>query len=401
MTRLVRALVAGAFATWILAAAGCGDDAASDGQDQSQAGGGGAGSPAAGSGGAAGTRAGAGGGGRAGNAGGGSGTGAGAGGNAGNPAMRDAAVDDDAGGDPSDAGSEPMQENPCPSSGAFGDPLPPAGSRTATLIEDGFDFLEGPVWVAAQGALFFSDMHMEGAGSSWPPSTIVRFTPPGDFADFVTDVGSNGIALTLEGDLLVATHDMQTLSIFGATGAQRTTHALTYMGDHFNSPNDLTVRADGTIYFTDPDWQLGGRTSETEITGVYRIPPGGAPVLVDGTLDKPNGIALSPDQQTLYVTSAGQNLMAYPIAADGSTGAGTVLASPGGSDGMAVDCAGNLYVTAGSVRVFDPQGSELGSISLAESPANVAFGGTDRRTLYITARTGLYSIELNVPGYPY
>ncbi len=400
MTPLVRAFVTGALAMCCVASVGCGDDAP-DGLDESQPGGGAAGHAGAGRGGTGAGGAGTGGGGRAGSAGGGGGgTGAGTGGNGGAPATRDAAVDDDAGGDPTDAGSEPMQDNPCPSSGAFGDPLPPAGSRTATLIEDGFDFLEGPVWVAAQGALFFSDMHMGGAG--WPPSTIVRFTPPDQFQDFVTDdVGSNGIAVTLEGDLLVATHDMQTLSIFDATNAQRTTLALTYMGDHFNSPNDLTVRADGTIYFTDPDWQLGGRTSETEMTGVYRVPPGGAPVLVDGTLDKPNGIALSPDQQTLYVTSAGQNLMAYPIATDGSTGAGTVLASPGGSDGMAVDCAGNLYVTAGSVRVFNPQGSELGSITLAESPANVAFGGSDRRTLYITARTGLYSIELNVPGYPY
>jgi gluconolactonase len=400
VTRLVPAFVTGALLTWIVATVGCGDDA--DGLDEldgsPQSGAGAAGRAGAGSGGAAG--AGPGGAGGTGNAGGNGEAGAGTGGNAGNPAVLDAAVDDDAGGDPQDAGTQPMQENPCPSSGTFGDPLPPAGSRTATPIEGGFDFLEGPVWVAAQGALFFSDMHMGGAG--WPPSTIVRFTPPDQFQDFVTDdVGSNGIALTLEGDLLVATHDMQTLSIFDATNAQRTTLALTYMGDHFNSPNDLTVRADGTIYFTDPDWQLGGRTSETEITGVYRVPPGGAPVLVDGTLDKPNGIALSPDQQTLYVTSAGQNLMAYPIAADGSTGAGTVLASPGGSDGMAVDCAGNLYVTAGSVRVFNPQGSELGAITVAESPANVAFGGSDRRTLYITARTGLYSIQLNVPGYPY
>jgi gluconolactonase len=191
------------------------------------------------------------------------------------------------------------------------------------------------------------------------------------------------------------------LSIYDAMTGARETLDLTYMDDHFNSPNDLTVRSDGTVYFTDPDWQLGGRVSETGMTGVYRVAPGGEPQLVDGTLDKPNGIALSPDEQTLYVTSAGADLRAYPVQADGSTGSGTVLASPGGSDGLAVDCAGNLYVTAGSVRVFDPDGDELGSISVAESPANVAFGGSERRTLYITARTGLYAIELNVPGYPY
>jgi gluconolactonase len=296
---------------------------------------------------------------------------------------------------------EPTQ-SPCPS-GAFGDPLPPAGQRSATLIEDGFDFLEGPVWHHEQGVLFFSDMHMGGSG--FPPATIMRLTPPSTFEPFIDRGvnGSNGLALTLTGDLLACTHDMQTLSIYDADDGTRTTLDLTYMDDHFNSPNDLTVRSDGTIYFTDPDWQLGGRPSETGMTGVYRLPPGpGAePQLVDGSLDKPNGIALSPDEQTLYVSSAGADLMAYPISADGSTGAGTVLASPGGSDGMAVDCAGNLYVTAGSVRVLNPDGDELGSISVAESPANAAFGGSERRTLYITARTGLYAIELNVPGYPY
>jgi gluconolactonase len=389
-----------AVAAWIAASAGCSGDV--DPGEQAQAGSGGAGSA-----GSAGERAGSGGAGAsdssagdgAGGRAGGGGMSAGTGGSAGGGGLMDAAVDDDGGGEPHDSGTGPVQEDPCPSSGAFGDPLPPPDSRTATPIEGGFDFLEGPVWVAAQGALFFSDMHMGGSG--WPLSTIVRFTPPSDFQDFASDLGSNGIALTLGGDLLVATHDMQTLSIYDATDAQRTTLALTYMGDRFNSPNDLTVRADGTIYFTDPDWQLGGRASETEMTGVYRVPPGGEPQLVDGTLDRPNGIALSPDQQTLYVSSAGADLMAYPVAADGSTGTGSVLASPGGSDGMAVDCAGNLYVTAGSVRVFDPEGGELGSISVAEQPANVAFGGSDRRTLYITARTGLYAIELNVPGYPY
>jgi gluconolactonase len=323
---------------------------------------------------------------------------AGAAGAAGNTTQPDAAVPDDAAMTP-DTGTPPSQDGPCPTGVAFGDPLPPQGARTATLVRGGFDFLEGPVWLHAQGVLFFSDMHM-GRGAV-PPATIMRFTPPSTFVPFVAEAGSNGLALMLDGQLLACTHDLQTLSIFDAVDGTRTTLDLRYMGDRFNSPNDLTVRSDGTIYFTDPDWQLGGRPSETGMMGVYRVPPGGAPVLVDGSLNKPNGIALSPDERTLYVTSAGADLVAYPIEPDGSTGTRTVLASPGGSDGLAVDCAGNLYVTAGRVRVFDPQGAELGSINVPESPANVAFGGPERRTLYITARRGLYAIELNVPGYPY
>lgn len=125
-------------------------------------------------------------------------------------------------------------------------------------------------------------------------------------------------------------------------------------------------------------------------------------ILVSDALDKPNGIALSPDEQTLYVGSSGADVLAYPVAADGSTGTPSVLASPGGSDGMTVDCAGNLYVTSGGeAKVLSPDGDALFAIDVAETPSNVAFGGANRRTLYITAGTGLYSIELEIPGLPY
>lgn len=294
----------------------------------------------------------------------------------------------------------PVLENPCPG-GPYGDPLPAPGARMATLIENGFDFLEGPVWIADQGVLLFSDMHMGQAGGSWPPSTIVRFTPPDTFDSFVETTATNGLAITPDGKLIACTHDTQTLSLFDLETAQRTPLALTYQGKHFNSTNDVTVRSDGTIYFTDPDWQLGGRESETDMTGVYYVTPGGQPQLIDGALDNPNGIALSPDERTLYVGSRGNDIKAYPVNDDGSVGTGTVFASPGSSDGLAIDCAGNLYVTASGIRVYDPEGDDLGTISVPESPANAAFGGEDRKTLYITARTGLYSIQLNVPGYPY
>ena len=161
------------------------------------------------------------------------------------------------------------------------------------------------------------------------------------------------------------------------------------------------MRSDGTIYFTDPDWQLGGRDSETDTTGVYRIAPGGEVDQFETGLRNPNGIALSPDERTLYVGSQNDPVMAYALAADGTVGARSEFAGVSGTDGLAVDCAGNVYITAGQVQVFDPDGEPLGTITAAETPANVAFGGADRRTLYITARRGLYAIQLNVPGYPY
>jgi len=399
----MRALSALVTAALCAAITGCGDDAAEPAPQP------GAGAGAGGSGGSVAPGAGAGAGaGRSGAGSGGAGmqaprAGAGSGaGGAGAPATGGTAGgEEDAGSAGMDAGPpDPPNADPCADDpGPYGDPLPAA--RTATLIEDGFDFLEGPVWIDSEGVLLFSDMHMGQAGGSWPPATIVRLTPPNAFDPFEENANTNGLALTHEGELIGCTHDVQTLSLFDLENGDRTPIELTYMGDHFNSPNDLTVRSDGTVYFTDPDWQLGGRTNETGMTGVYRVPPGGDPELIDGTLDKPNGIALSPDERTLYVGSAGQDLMAYPVDENGLVGDGEVFASPGGSDGLTVDCAGNLYVTAGGVQVFDPEGDQLGSITVAESPANVAFGGADRRTLYITARTGLYSIVLNVPGYPY
>jgi gluconolactonase len=178
------------------------------------------------------------------------------------------------------------------------------------------------------------------------------------------------------------------------------------MGKHFNSPNDLTVRSDGTVYFSDPDWQSAGRPNETMMTGVYRITPDGVVELVDGSLQKPNGIALSLDEKTLYLGSAGSEIWKYPVNADGSVGQKSVFARPGGSDGLGIDCAGNLYVTGGnSVKVYapnhDPNAQPLGTIMVSTTTSNVAFGGADRKTLFITAGNTLYSIVLQVPGLPY
>jgi gluconolactonase len=207
--------------------------------------------------------------------------------------------------------------------------------------------------------------------------------------------------------VLAATHDNQGLSRFDPQSAARTRLDLLAGGKRLNSPNDLVVRSDGTIYLTDPDWQLGPRTSETGITGVYRVDAltegGGASaaVLVEDSLDKPNGIALSPDERTLYVGSNGNEIWQYDVSADGSLHNRRKFAETGPSDGMTVDCAGNLYVTSGTVEVFAPDGRKLGDITLDANPSNVAFGGAERKTLYITAGSRLYAIELNVPGFPY
>jgi gluconolactonase len=315
-------------------------------------------------------------------------------------AARAAQPADDAGSDDPAGDRRPLAARVCPAAASAGRPLP--AQEGATLVQDGFGFLEGPVWLESRGVLLVSDMDFSASGDEGPPARIVALRPPMQFDVFAEHANSNGLALDTDGDVLACSHDLQDLTHVDPTDGTRTPLELRYQGQRFNSPNDLTVRSDGTIYFTDPDWQLGPRTSETGITGVYRADPSGVVWLVDDQLERPNGIALSPDERTLYVGSAGDDVVAYPVAVDGSVGERHVFGSPGASDGMAVDCAGNLYVTSGSaVHVFAPDGDPLGQIEIAGEPSNAAFGGADRRTLYITAGDALYAIQLAIPGLPY
>ena len=293
-----------------------------------------------------------------------------------------------------------------------GAPYPrPAAQGDPQLVYQGTGkgLFEGPVWVAATGGLYFSEMTFS---ANPPPSVIHMFSPAdGSTSPFVQDSGTNGLALRGDGKILGATHEPQGLALFDPSTAERQPVAITYQGQHFNSPNDLTVRADGNVYFTDPDWQLGERKSETGKTGVYRLLPDGVTVaLVDDTLDKPNGIALSPDGNTLYVAdfNGGGNkgrVGAYPVAADGSTGARSEFAPwVAVPDGMTVDCAGNLYTTShecGVIGIYSPAGTQLGTIKVTTSLTNLAFGGVDGKTLYATAGKALYAIPMNLPGYPY
>ena len=250
-------------------------------------------------------------------------------------------------------------------------------------------------------------MDMGNTGPQGPAARIRRLRAPATFDIFVESSNSNGLALW--GDAVIgATHDPQALSLFDLGSGARTQLAVLADGKHFNSPNDLTVRSDGTIYFTDPDWQkTDSRPSETMKMGVYRLPPPlnvtgpNNALLIEGGLKKPNGIALSPDEHTLYVGSIDSEVWKYVVAADGTVSNRTMFANTGSSDGMTIDCAGNLYVSSGTVEVFAPDGKKLGDITLGGDPTNVAFGGPDRKTLYITAGSRLFSVRLEVPGFPY
>jgi gluconolactonase len=306
-------------------------------------------------------------------------------------------------------------DGPCPE-GPFGNPLP-SPNLVATKIADGFNFLEGPTWDAATQTLLLSNMYDGTGPQNVQPSDILRFTPAtGTFTTFIKDAGSNGLAISRDGTSVVAaTHDQRSMSSYNLATGLRATIAANYQGRMFNSPNDVTVAANGTVYFTDPNFQRANRPDQMSgKTGVFRV-TNGVVTLIDDTIRQPNGIELSPDGTTLYVGgNASGKIYKYPVNADGSTGPRSDFASLDGTDGGTVDCAGNVYQTTygdGKVHVFSPAGQPLGTISAGRNATNVAFGGPDRTTLYITSGTpssggntgnfGLYSIQLNVPGWPY
>jgi gluconolactonase len=287
----------------------------------------------------------------------------------------------------------------------------PVLTGTPRLVSRAMDMTsgtyEGPVWQSAQGKLLFSDIT---SVSPIPPSQLQELTLPSTVAPFLADSGTNGLALDRAGAIYGCSHKVQ--GIVRLDGNTLTTVVSTIDGKRFNSPNDVVIRSDSVGYFTDPDYQLGNRTSETGKKGVYRFTPGGTATVVDDTFNEPNGITLSPDETVLYVADYPASVVRkFAVAADGSTSGRVDFATVMSPDGFAVDCLGNLYVasgtpqdmptTGGTVEVFSPAGAKLGSVTVAPFASNLAFGGPDGKTLYVTAGRALYAVDMNVPGYFY
>jgi len=280
-------------------------------------------------------------------------------------------------------------------------------------VASGFEFTEGPVWLP-DGALLFSDPNANriwrlarGGGlslfrdrSGYAGADVARYAQP----------GSNGLALDPQGRLTVAEHGNRRVTRVEPDGSV-TVLAAAYEGRRLHSPNDLVYRADGTLYFTDPPFGLPATyddpARELDWYGVYRLRDG-VLRLEARDLRGPNGVALSPDERFLYVANwdpARKIVMRYPVAADGALGAGEVFldlgAAPGPEalDGVDVDRAGRLFVSGpGGLYVAAPDGRLLGVVRGPETPANFAFGGRDGRTLYWTARTGVYRLRVREPG---
>jgi len=294
------------------------------------------------------------------------------------------------------------------------DSIVPADYKIEKLA-GGFVFTEGPVWVREGGPyLLFSDVRGN-AIYKWTPGN----TQATDFKKPVLEgdvpegslAGSNGLTLDGQGRLMICEHGNRRISRMEKDGTQAVV-VNSYNGKRLNSPNDLTYKSDGWLYFTDPPYGLPKQDEDPEkeldFNGVFRLSPDEKTLeLLTRDQTRPNGIAFSPDEKTLYVANsdAGRKVwIAYDVQADGKIANRRVLfdvtseTSEGLPDGLKVDTSGNIYATGpGGVWIFNPAGEHLGTIQPTEVPANVAWGD-DGRTLYMTARTGLYRITLLSEG---
>lgn len=285
-------------------------------------------------------------------------------------------------------------------------------------LADGFSFTEGPVW-HPDGFLLFSDPNM---------NMIYRYNPgnrnitiyqshsgyTGTDIGTIGQPGSNGLAIDAEGRLIVCQHGNRRVIRHELKGPV-TVLSDKYQGKRLNSPNDVVLRSDGTVYFTDPPYGLGGFYNDTKkelpLQGVYMI-KNGTTVLLSTDLGGPNGIAFSPDEKFLYVSNwdirdihKTKTIWRYEVNEDGTLKNGKVFYSfnytigDEALDGLKVDVNGNIFSSApGGVYVINADGGLLGLIEGPERPANMAWGGVDGKTLYLTAHTGLYSIQTITGG---
>jgi len=259
-------------------------------------------------------------------------------------------------------------------------------------LETGFLQPEGPVWKDGVGVLF-SDIRANKI-YCWSPfdSSLTEFMNPSD--------SSNGLTFDLDGNLILTQMGKRRVSRRESDGSI-TPLAETYNGKRFNSPNDLIVKSDSSIFFTDPDFNTPvGQPKELDFQGVFRIGKNGNIQVLDSTtFDKPNGICFSPDESKLYVNESPQRIIYVWDVVDDSTITNRrvffTIPGMGYADGMKVDVEGNLYCTGpGGVWVISPDGTCIDTILVPESPSNCNWGDEDRQTLYITAGSSLYRIRL-------
>jgi gluconolactonase len=291
------------------------------------------------------------------------------------------------------------------------------------VLVTGHVWTEGPVWVPREGGfLLFSDIPRNSVYKWQPGKGESLFLKPsggtGKNADQLKEPGSNGLLLDPDGRLVLMEHGDRRVSRLDDWGSKtKTTLAHLYMGKRLNSPNDGVFKSNGDLYFTDPPY---GRTikgienefpdRDLDFCGVYRLSKDGKLTLLTKEMSKPNGIAFSPDEKTLYVANsdpARAVWMSFPVKDDGTLGEGKVFfdatqlarkGRPGLPDGMKVDARGNLFATGpGGVLVLTPEGKHLGTIATGVPTANCNWG-EDGSVLYVTADKALTRIQTKTKG---
>jgi gluconolactonase len=287
---------------------------------------------------------------------------------------------------------------------------------TVEHLASGFNWSEGPVWVAEMNALLFSDVPEDRVYRWAEGEGVSVFLEPSGFTGKLytgRERGANGLALDPRGKLVLAQHGDRRVARLADDGKSFETIVDRFEGKRFSSPNDLCYDRAGNLFFTDPPYGLPKDTpQETDFHGVYRLSVEGKLTVIAWDLSRPNGVALSPDQGTLYVGSSDGKepwVKAYALNEDGAVASsriffdGTELIARtkrrGSFDGLKVDAAGNVWTSGpGGVLIISPEGTHLGTILTGRATANCAFGDADGRTLYITADEALLRVRARVRG---
>jgi gluconolactonase len=283
------------------------------------------------------------------------------------------------------------------------------------VLGSGFAWSEGPVWVKDGGYLLFSDIPRNSVMKWKAGEGVSLFLKPSGYTgvvDYGREPGSNGLMMDPQGRLISCEHGDRRLSRMEKDGGKRTL-VDNYQGKRLNSPNDVCMKSNGDLYFTDPPYGLPKQANdprrELDFCGVYRLSTDGKLTLLTKEMTRPNGIAFSPDEKTLYVAqsdSAKAIWMAFPVKEDGTLGPGKVFYDvtkdmgrlPGAPDGMKVDAKGNLFASGpGGIYVFTPKGELLGRIDTKQRTANCNWGD-DGTTLYMTADSYICRIKTTTKG---
>jgi len=261
---------------------------------------------------------------------------------------------------------------------------------------------EGPLWWKEGRYLLFSDIHNNKRMKYTPGQGVTVFKEPTNRA--------NGLTRDLQGRLLAAEHETKRVTRQELDGSI-TVIANSFQGRRLNRPNDVIVKSDGSIYFTDPNGNFVPEQWDLTFAGIFRVTPDlGTVTLLTDSFVGPNGLAFAPDESVLYLNdSRRRHIRAFDVLPNGTLAKQTDRvfaelggAEPGVPDGMKVDTAGNVYCGgAGGIYVLDPKGKKLGRIVHGQpATTNIAFGGDDWKTLYFTSRSTLFSVNVKIPGVP-